>query len=180
MGYAISLEGAALTTAYAAGSGSTGTPVPALDVPAPPHLPGTLGLGTDGSVYIFVKLAPSQTIAAGDYVYVSSTSWEVTSLANAAKALLGAFVGVAMAAATSSTTSYQYMWIQRAGYNASTAVTTSATANTAMHTSATAGRIGTASTGGTTGGVSGVVAIATAASNTAAVWLNFPTIGAAD
>jgi len=178
--YAQSLEGGAFATAYGAGTGSTGTPAPMLDVPGPPHLPGAVALGTDGGLWVFCKLAASQTIAAGDYVYVSSVNFEVTSLANAAKALLGALVGVAGAAATSSTTSYQYIWVQRAGYNASTNVTTAATANTVMHTSASGGRIGTASTGGTTAAVSGVVAISAAASNVAPVWLNYPVISTAD
>lgn len=169
------LEGAAVNTAYTVNTASNP------DVTGPPFTPGTTAIGTDASEWLFVKLAASQTIAAGDYVYVSSHSaWEVTLLANAAKALLGAFVGVAGAAATSGTTSYQYIWIQRAGYNASTNCATGSLANTALHTTATIGRIDDTAAGGTSATVAGVVQLATAASNAAAVILNYPTIGVAD
>lgn len=169
------LEGAAVNTAYTVNTASTP------DVTGPPFTPGTTAIGTDASEWLFVKLAASQTIAAGDYVYVSTPStFVVTSLSNTAKALLGAFVGVAGAAATSGTTSYEYIWIQRAGYNATTAAATSSTANTAMHTSATAGRLNSGGSAGVTATVDGVVLTATAASNVAAAMLNYPTIGVAD
>lgn len=169
------LEGASTSTAYTVNTASNP------DVTGPPFTPGTTAIGTDASEWLFVKLAASQTIAAGDYVYVSTpASFVVTSLSNTAKALLGAFVGVAGAAATSGTTSYEYIWIQRAGYNASTNCLTGSVANTALHTTATAGRIDDTGVGGTSATVAGVVQTATAASNASAVMLNFPTIGAAD
>ena len=170
------LEGAAITTALTVNPASTP------EYPNPPFTPGTRLHGTEGGDFIFVKLAASQTIAAGDWVYVSSTdnSFVVTSLANAAKALKGMVCGVAMAAATSGTTSYLYIWIQVGGYNASSNVATSSAANADLHTSATGGRLSGTGVGGTSATVTGVVGLATAASNTAATMLNNPTIGAAD
>jgi len=170
----IGLEGAAFTKSYTVNTASTP------DVPGPPFAPGTVAFGTDGSVWMFVKLAASQTIAAGDYVYVSTpATFVVTALSNAAKALLGALVGVAGAAATSGTTSYEYIWIQRAGYNASTNCLTGSVANAALNTTATAGRIDDSSSAGNTAAVTGVVQTATAASNLSPVMLNWPAIGAA-
>lgn len=171
----IGLEGVSFTTAY---SVPTTTP----EYPGPNFLPGTVVRGTDGSEWMFVKLAASQTIAAGDFVYVSSTdnSFNVTSLANAAKALKGALVGVAGAASTSGTTSTNYIWIQMRGYNASAAVATGSSQNADLHTSATAGRLTSTGAGGTSATVAGVVSIAAPASNAGAVMLNWPTIGAAD
>ena len=172
-----SMEGANFGVAYT--FNETTTP----EVPGPNPAPGTIVFGTDGSAWMFVKLAASQTIAAGDFVYVSSTdgSWNVTLLSNSAKALLGYQVGVAGAAATSSTTSYLYIWMQIKGYNASTNCLSASVANAALHTTATSGRIDDTAGGGTSAAVAGVVQTGTAsASNVAAVMLNFPTIGAAD
>jgi len=175
MPFGISLEGINLTTAYTVNTASTP------EIPGPPFAVGTTVRATDGSDWVFVKLAASQTIAAGDFVYVSTPStFVVTSLANAAKALLGALVGVAGAAATSGTTSYEYIWIQRSGYRSSANCLTGSLANTELHTTATAGRVDDTAAAGTSATVAGVVQIATAASNTAAVMLNYPTIGVAD
>jgi hypothetical protein len=163
------LLGAALNSANPVVSASTP------EYPGSNIAVGTKGFGSDGSEWVLVKLAG--TVAAGDWLYISDyTTWTATSLANAAKALLGMGVGCAGAAGTAG----QFIWLQRAGYAAATNVTTAATANTAMHTSATAGRIGTASTGGTTAAIAGVVITAAAAANVGKAVLNFPTIGAAD
>lgn len=172
-----SIEGASFTTGYTVNT--TSTP----EFPGPILRPGTVATGTEGSEWLFVKLAASQTIVAGDFLYVDSTdnTFTVKSLSNTAKALLGSLVGVAGATLSSSTTSYEYMWIQRAGYNASANCLSGSLANTALHTTATAGRIDDSAAGGTSAGVSGVVQLGTAsASNLAAVMLNYPTIGAAD
>jgi hypothetical protein len=172
----LTLEGAALQTAY------TISPTTTPEVPNPPFAVGTMALGTDASVWVFVKLAASQTIAAGDFVYVNSTdavSWNVTSLSNTAKALLGALVGIAGAAATSGTTSTQYIWIMRAGHYASANVITSASANALLYTSATAGRLTGTASATNNSLVSGVVPLVTAASNLANVALNFPAISTA-
>ncbi len=175
MPFGISLEGINLATAYTVNTASTP------DIPGPPFAVGTPARGTDGSDWVFVKLAASQTIAAGDFVYVSTAStFVVTSLSNTAKALRGAWVGVAGAAATSGTTSYEYIWIQRSGYRSSANCLTGSLANTVLHTTATAGRLDDTAGGGTTATVDGVVQLATAASNTAAVLLNYPVIGVAD
>lgn len=173
--FAIGLEGASFTTAY---SFPTTTP----EYPGPLIAPGTVAIATDGAVWMFVKVANSQTIAAGDAVYVSSTdtTFVVTSLANAAKALKGMLVGVAGAAVTSAATSVSYMWIQRAGYAATVNVATSSTANADLHTSATSGRLTSTGSAGNSATVTGIVGLATAASNTAACILNFPAIGVAD
>lgn len=170
------LEGAAITTALTVNPASTP------EYPHPPFTPGTRLHGTEGGDFIFVKLAASQTIAAGDLVYVSSldNTFVVTSLANAAKALKGSFVGVAMAAATSGTTSFQYIWMQVGGYCAVANVATSSSAFTDLHTTSTAGRLSSTGAGGTSATVTGIASTATAAANAAAVLLNNPTIGAAD
>lgn len=151
------------------------------EVPGPPFAVGTIGIGENGEQWLFCKLAASQTIAAGNAVYVSDhANFVITSLANAAKALRGAFVGIAGAAATSGATSYEYIWIQRAGYLASANCLTGSLANTVLHTTATTGRLDDTAVGGTSATVDGIVQLATAASNVAPVILNFPVIGVAD
>jgi hypothetical protein len=175
MPFGISLEGINLTTAYTVNTAATP------DIPGPPFTPGTAVRGTDGSEWVFVKLAASQTVAAGDFVYVSTpATFVVTLLSNTAKALLGAIVGVAGASVTSGGTSYEYMWMQVKGYRASANCLTGSVANIALHTTGTAGRVDDTAVGGTSATINGVVQTATAAGNVAPVMLNSPTIGVAD
>jgi hypothetical protein len=173
---ALGMEGVDFSKSYTVNTASTP------EVTGPPFKVGTVETGDDGSSWMFVKLAVSQTIASGDFVYVSSidTTFLVTLLANAAVAKRGMFVGVAGAAATSGTTSYEFIWIQRAGYRAGANCLTGSLANVVLHTTATNGRIDDSAAGGTSATVDGVVQLATAAANAAAVYLNWPVIGVAD
>jgi len=151
-------------------------------------LPGTINVGTDGTVWVFVRLAASQAVVAGDFLYISSTdatTWTATRLDNGAKAKLGAEVGVAGCTVTSDTnssaTAYTGIWMCRAG-RISANVATSVAANVALYTSASgsaSGRLNATSSAGTNAAVTGVVGLATAASNAAVVALNWPVIGAA-
>lgn len=173
---ALGMEGIDFSKGYTVNTASTP------EVTGPPFKVGTVASGDDGSSWLFVKLAASQTVVTGDYLYVSSVdaSFVATLLSNTAKALLGALVGVAGATITSSTTSYEYLWIQRAGYRAASNVLTASAANIALHTTATAGRLDDTAVGGTSAKVDGVIQTATAAANLANVMLNWPTIDDAD
>lgn len=152
------------------------------DVPGPTFLPGTVVSGSQGAEWMFVRLAPSQTIVAGDFVYVSSTNTDflVTSLSNTARLLFGAQVGVAGASATSTATSLVYIWIQRKGIYVNANVVTGALVNALSRTTATGGRLGTTLGAGTTAQILGVTAVTTPASNLANVMLNLPVIQTAD
>ncbi len=152
------------------------------DQPGPTFAPGTVVSGSQGAEWLFVRLAPSQTIVAGDFVYVSSTNTDflITSLANAARLLFGSQVGVAGATVTSTATSLNYIWIQRKGIYVGANVVTGATVNALSRTTATAGRLGTAAGAGTTAQISGVAAVTTPAANLANVMLNYPVISTAD
>lgn len=153
------------------------------EFPNPPFAVGTVIAGSQGAEWLFCRLAPSQTIAAGDFVYVSSTDagFLITSFANAARGTtLGAIVGVAGAAATSTASSANFIWIQRKGVYLNANVATSSTGFTQLRSSATGGRVTSTATASTSVQVNGVVALATAAANLANVMLNYPAIGAND
>lgn len=153
------------------------------EFPNPPFAVGTTTQGSQGGEWLFCRLAPSQTIAAGDFVYVSSTDagFLVTSFANAARGTtLGAIVGVAGAAATSTATSANFIWIMRKGVYLAANVVTGATGFTQLRSTATNGRVSSTASAGSSVQVNGVVALATAAANVANVMLNYPAIGAND
>lgn len=172
----IGLEGISTSTGYSVNQ----TTNPELAVP---FGVGTTAWGGDGSAWTFVKLAASQTVTAGDYLFLTDTNgtWSATNMTSTnARSKLGALVGVAGATLTSGATSYEYMWMQVRGYNSTTNIVTGTTANTALHSSGTAGRATGTAVGGTSITINGVVALATAASNVAAVYLNFPSVGAND
>lgn len=151
--------------------------------PEYPGVPVTLGqkvIGTDGSEYLFVQIASGKASTVGDFMIVTNHAtgvWTVDQLTSTTgKTKLGSRLGIAMATGTT----LQYIWIQTSGYNAAANITTGVVANVALHSSATAGRIGSASVGGTSIAVSGVVALATSASNTAAVFMTGASVGADD
>lgn len=173
--FAIGVEGASFNASYS-------FPATTPEYPGPLIAPGTLVTATDGAVWMFCKVANSQTIAAGDAVYVSSTdtSFTVTSLANAARLLKGMLVGIAGAAVTSAASSTSYVWVQRSGYASAVNVATGSAANTDLHTTATAGRLSATGSAGNSATVSGIVGLAAAASNAANCILNFPAISVAD
>lgn len=153
------------------------------EFPNPPFAVGTTTQGSQGGEWLFCRLAPSQTIAAGDFVYVSSTDagFLITSFSNTARGTtFGAIVGVAGAAATSTASSANFIWIMRKGVYVNANVVTGATGFTQLRSSATNGRLTATATASTTVQVNGVVALATAAANVANVMLNYPAIGAND
>lgn len=151
---------------------STSTP----EYPGTPVAVGTTVKGTDGSDWTFIKAGG--VITAGDFVIITTNStWIGQSVTSTlGKGKLGQMVGVAGATAAAN----DYIWVQRTGYNSSVACATSSTAFTTLHTGATAGRSTTTSVGGTSAIIAGVVVLATAASNVAAAFLNWPVIGADD
>lgn len=146
-------------------------------------LPGTVALGTDGSSWMFVRLAASQTVTAGDFLYINSTSavdFVAASLTQAlGRTALGAEVGVAGATITSGATStvnnYTGIWIMRAGRIPANIVT-GAGANALLYTSATAGRLTGTPAAGSNSLVAGVVGTTVAAANTAVAVLNWPVV----
>ena len=172
----IGLEGISTSTGYSINL----TTNPELYVP---FSVGTTAFGGDGSAWTFVKLAASQTVTAGDCLFLTDINgtWSATNMTSTnARGKLGALVGIAGATLTSGATSNEYMWMQIRGYASPTSCVTGSTANTALHSSATAGRTTSTAVGGTSVTITGIVALATAASNTAAVYLNFPAVGAND
>lgn len=148
------------------------------DYPGLPFTPGTRVLGTDGSAWTFVKLEAATACTASDWLIVTTNStWEVKPVTDTlALSKLGQVLGVAGATGTAG----QYLWMQTAGYDATTNVATSASAFTALHTSATAGRLTTTAVGGTSVAVAGAVINATAAANVGIAVMNNPTVGAND
>lgn len=145
--------------------------------------PGTTALGTDGSLWVFVRLAASQTITAGDFLYISSTNatdFVATALTQAlGRSALGSEVGVAGCTVTSGSTStasnFTGIWICRMGrLNAN--IATSVAGYSLLYTTSTAGRLNATASAGNNSLVSGVVGTATAASNLANVVLNFPVV----
>ena len=156
-------------------------------------LPGTMVAGTDGSAWTFCRVAASQTIVAGDFVYISSTeaadtstvaAYQVTSLSNSAKAIFGREVGVAGAAATTTSATvtpgkYTGIWVMRLGRYAGANVANSSATNALTYTTSTAGRINATASAGNNAIVNGVAITTTPASNTATVVVNFPFIATA-
>lgn len=146
-------------------------------------LPGMTALGTDGTLWVYVRLAASQTITAGDFLYVSSVNavdWVATALTQSAgRSVLGSEVGVAGCTVTSGSTStasnYTGIWICRMG-RISANVASSVAGFSLLYTTSTAGRLNATSSAGNNSLVSGVVGLATAASNLAPVVLNFPVV----
>lgn len=147
-----------------------------LDQPSPPWLPGTVENGSDGTRWVFCKAGGSVT--AGDFVAVTTpATFVVEALDNTVGlANFGAICGVAGGTATAN----QFLWVCTQGYLASANVTTGALANLTMHTTSTAGRIDDSGTANTTATISPVIGTATAASNTAPVFLNNPIISVLD
>jgi len=160
--------GAAFATAY-----------PAVDVlieaPRPPFAVGTMGLGSDGTEWVFC--IAGGTIAAKDTVLITPATMTANAITSTlGRAAVGNWVGVAGAAATVG----QFIWVCRSGYLTGVNVATSAAAFTVMHDSATAGRLTTTTGAGTTAAVVGIVAQATAAANVANCFLNRPYVSALD
>lgn len=155
------------------------------EYPRPPHVPGTHIIANDGSTWVFCQVGTTgSAIAAADIVLITQdNTWVATGITGAgARSLLGAPVGVAGAAAAVSTTStVNYIWVQRSGYAANVNVATSATANTALHTNATnSGRLNSAADTGVGTAITNIVANATAAANKANCFLSFPMVGSND
>jgi len=173
-GSAIGVNGVNVNQSWTPYTSSAGVP----EVPGPLVAPGTRitnGLGR-GDEWICVQAGGS--ITANDVVIVTTNStWVVQSMTNTlASSKLGQMVGVAGATVTSG----QQFWMQVAGYASAVNAATGMTAYTATRSTSTAGRIDDTISGGTTVAISGIVLLATAASNTAAALLNFPTVGAND
>ena len=160
------------------------------EIPRPPQLPGTHVFGMDGSVWVFCRVGTTgATITAGDFVLISTDdNWVATGITGAAAhaPLLGSPVGMAGATSVVSlgtdpnTNTVNYIWVQRAGYTAVSAnVATGAAAFTQLNTNAAnSGRLTATADTGVGAIVTGVVALATAASNTAFCFLNWPVVGA--
>lgn len=155
------------------------------EYPGPPFIPGTRMFGTNGSCYLFVRA--TSTVLTGRVVIVDdNTAWTVRQITNSlARAAFGQMVGVVASTdiTTGSSTGIltdSYGWIQVAGYTSDCAFNTGSTEFTQAHTSATGVLMDTTGGAGTTAKVDGIVLLATAADNTAAALLNFPTVGAAD
>jgi hypothetical protein len=149
--------------------------------PEYPGAPMTVGTGVEtnlGGRWLYVQVAASKSCTAGDFVVVvDHSAFTIDQLSNTTgKNFLGSIVGIAGATATAG----QYLWIQTRGYNASVNCATSSTAFTALHTSSTAGRSTTTGSAGNSAIITNAVILATAASNTAACYLNDATVGAND
>jgi hypothetical protein len=147
-----------------------------LEQPSPPWAPGTIEFGSDGTKWMFVKAGG--TVTANDFVIVTDSAAHVAqALTNTlGRANFGARCGVAGASATVD----QYFWMCVEGYLAAANVTTGTAANVALRTTATAGRVGSTVSAGTTAAVGPGVGLSTAASNTAPIFLNNPTITVLD
>lgn len=148
------------------------------EYPGSPIALGTMVMGTNGSLHVLCQLEAASTCTANDAVIITTNStWEIKALTNAlGVSKLGQMVGVADATGTAG----QYVWVQVMGYRSAVNVATSSTAFTALHSSSTAGRLTSTAAGGTSVAVGGIVALATAASNSAAVMITNPVIGADD
>ena len=148
-------------------------------------LPGTVALGTDGTEWVFVRLAASQAVVAGDWLYVSSVddvSWVATRLTQAlGRGRLGNAIGVAgctiTSGATSTVTNFTGIWMCRKGRIAAN-IATGVTGFTGLFTTATAGQLNSTTSAGNNSAITGVVSVATAASNLAMCELLAPAIGA--
>ena len=171
-GAAIGVAGVNVTQAWTPYTSSAGVP----EVPGPLIQVGTKITNGNGGEWVCVQAGGS--IAAGDVVIVTTNStWVVQAMTNTlASSKLGQAVGVAGATATSG----QQFWMQTGGYTAAVNAATGMTGFTAARSTSTAGRIDDTITGGTTVAIAGIVLLATAAGNTAAAYLNSPTVGAND
>lgn len=179
---AIGADGVNVNTVYNVITSGTGA---TLEYPAPPFAVGTKIVTTDGGEWVFCRVGTTgSAIVANDAVLITQdNTWVCTGLTGAgARGLLGRPVGIAGgAAAVSTATNINYIWVQRAGYAANVNVATSSTANTALHTNATnSGRLSTTADTGVGTTISNIVANATAASNLANCFLNYPVVGAND
>ena len=170
----IGLEGVNFGVAYTPYVASTGAGSP--DYPGLPFQAGTRVNAGNGAEWVFCVAGGA--ITANDVVLVTTNSTFIVQAATntLAASKLGQWVGVAGATATTG----QGLWVQVAGYAAAVNAATGMTGFTAARSTSTAGRIDDTVTGGTTVAINGIVLLATAASNTAAAILTFPTIGAND
>ncbi len=146
-----------------------------IEAPRPPFAVGTMGLGSDGTEWVFC--IAGGTIVAKDVVLFVPATYTVNAITSTlGRAAVGNWVGVAGAAATVG----QFIWVCRSGYLTGVNMATSAAAFTLAHDSATAGRITTTAGAGTTAAIVGIVAQATAAANVANVMINRPYVSALD
>lgn len=131
---------------------------------------GSFSFDKSGKGYVYVAFGA--THAAGDFILVDGALATSAMTVTTSGAALQFSVAVALFATSAST----YGWVQVFGLNPALNVATGAVVTALLNSTATAGRI---DDDGTTGAevVTGVTIAATAASNTAAGFLNYPKVG---